>query len=370
LRDPADAPERRRQEREPSRRARGPQGHLRDRAARGAVRPQPRGQARHPRRLLPARAGRGALAAEGQAAAAHARLRDLARPRLAQRRRQTAAAGRPPQEPGGRAQRRLRLADHRRQALRRGGRRPAHGARDLLRVARDRQDRRAELRDGPDAARRGRAPGRVRVHAGADPEVRGRGARTPGTARLSRAALALAALALGPLAPAAAAPGATRVLKAVRSAGEIHLDGRLDEAAWQAAPVADGFLQRDPDQGQPASEPTELRLLFDDHALYAGVRLRDAAPGAISRQLSRRDTLPEADSFALYLDPQHDHRNGVVLEVSAAGVQRDAALYDDNFEDVTWDAVWESAVSRDESGWTLELRLPFSQLRFPSVVGH
>ena len=59
-----------------------------------------------------------------------------------------------------------------------------------------------------------------------------------------------------------------------------------------------------------------------------------------------------------------------MLEVSAAGVQRDAALYDDNFEDVTWDAVWESAVSRDESGWTLELRLPFSQLRFPTVVGH
>ncbi|HEY7923259.1 MAG TPA: DUF5916 domain-containing protein [Vicinamibacteria bacterium] len=160
------------------------------------------------------------------------------------------------------------------------------------------------------------------------------------------------------------------MLRALRSTGEIRLDGRLDEAAWQAAPVADGFLQRDPDQGQPASEPTELRLLFDDHALYAGVRLRDAAANLISRQLSRRDTVPEADSFALYLDPQHDHRTGVVLEVSAAGVQRDAALYDDNFEDVTWDAVWESAVSRDESGWTLELRLPFSQLRFPSVVGH
>ena len=160
------------------------------------------------------------------------------------------------------------------------------------------------------------------------------------------------------------------MLRAVHSQEEIRLDGRLDEAAWQAAPVADGFLQRDPEQGQPASEPTELRLLFDDHALYVGVRLRDRAPALISRQLSRRDTVPEADSFALYLDPQHDHRNGVVLEVSAAGVQRDAALYDDNFEDVTWDAVWESAVSRDESGWTLELRLPFSQLRFPSVVGH
>ena len=157
------------------------------------------------------------------------------------------------------------------------------------------------------------------------------------------------------------------MLRAVRVQGEVQLDGRLDEPDWLTAPAAGGFLQRDPEQGQPATESTELRLLFDDHALYAGVRLRDSTPGAISRQLSRRDAVAEADSFALFLDPQHDHRTGVVLEVSAAGVQRDAALYDDNFEDVTWDAVWESAVTRDAEGWTLEMRIPFSQLRFPAV---
>ena len=100
------------------------------------------------------------------------------------------------------------------------------------------------------------------------------------------------------------------------------------------------------------------------------MHLRDSAPGAISRQLSRRDAFAEADRFTLFLDPHHDHRTGVVLEVSAAGVQRDAALYDDNFEDVTWDAVWESAVTRDEQGWALEIRVPFSQLRFPTVSGH
>ena len=72
------------------------------------------------------------------------------------------------------------------------------------------------------------------------------------------------------------------------------LDGRLDEPDWQAAPVASGFLQRDPDQGQPATEPTELRLLFDDHALYVGARLFDREPGRIVRQLSRRDALAEA----------------------------------------------------------------------------
>jgi hypothetical protein len=168
----------------------------------------------------------------------------------------------------------------------------------------------------------------------------------------------------------AAPPGQGPVVRAARAAGEIRIDGRLDEADWLAAPAVSAFLQRDPEQGEPASEATELRLLYDDHALYAGVRLSESEPGRIARQLSRRDVLPEADSFALLLDPQHDQRTGVLLEVSAAGVQRDAALYDDNFEDVTWDAVWESAVARDESGWWLEIRVPLSQLRFPSLAGH
>ncbi|HEY8232367.1 MAG TPA: DUF5916 domain-containing protein [Vicinamibacteria bacterium] len=158
------------------------------------------------------------------------------------------------------------------------------------------------------------------------------------------------------------------MLRAVRAQGAIEVDGRLDEPDWLKAPAAIGFVQRDPEQGRSASEETELRLVFDDHALYAGVRLRDSAPDAISRQLSRRDAAFEADAFALLLDPHHDHRTGVLLEVSAAGVQRDAALYDDNFEDVSWDAVWESAVTRDASGWTLEMRVPLAQLRFTSAA--
>ena len=150
----------------------------------------------------------------------------------------------------------------------------------------------------------------------------------------------------------------------------ILLDGRLDEADWRGAPVASDFLQRDPDQGQPATEATELRVLFDDHALYVGARLQDREPGRIVRQLSRRDALAEADTFTLYLDPHRDRRTGVALQVSAAGVQRDAAIYDDNFEDDTWDAVWESAVAIDGDGWSVEMRVPFSQLRFPTAPGH
>lgn len=180
----------------------------------------------------------------------------------------------------------------------------------------------------------------------------------------------LAGLCPSVLGAAPLSPASPSVVGARRVSAPITLDGRLDEPDWQAAPVASGFLQRDPDQGQPATEPTELRLLFDDHALYVGARLRDDAPDRIVRQLSRRDALPEADSFTLFLDPHRDRRTGVVLQVSAAGVQRDAAIYDDNFEDDTWDAVWESAVAIDGDGWSVEMRIPFSQLRFPATAGH
>ena len=137
----------------------------------------------------------------------------------------------------------------------------------------------------------------------------------------------------------AATPPEGLVLRAERASTPIVLDGRLEEPAWQEAPVAGGFLQRDPNQGEPATEPTELRLLFDDKALYVGARLTDGMADRIVRQLSRRDAVAEADTFTLYLDPHPDRQTGVVLQVSAAGVQRDAALYDDNFEDDTWDAV-------------------------------
>ena len=171
---------------------------------------------------------------------------------------------------------------------------------------------------------------------------------------------------------ARAAPGPDEAVvpPAQRASTPIVLDGRLDEPAWQEATPAGDFLQRDPNQGEPATETTDLRLLFDDRALYVGARLRDSAADRIVRQLSRRDAVPEADSFTLFLDPHHDGRTGVVLQVSAAGVQRDAAIYDDNFEDDTWDAVWESAVKVDDAGWTVEMRIPFSQLRFPTAPGH
>ena len=99
-------------------------------------------------------------------------------------------------------------------------------------------------------------------------------------------------------------------------------------------------------------------------ALYVGVRLLDCEPARIARQLARRDQNAEADSFSLYLDAHHDHVTGATFSVSAAGVQRDATIYNDSWTDDSWDAVWESAVKIDDSGWVAEMRIPYSQLRF------
>lgn len=153
---------------------------------------------------------------------------------------------------------------------------------------------------------------------------------------------------------------------AARLTGPVAIDGRLTEESWLSIPAHAGFAQREPNEGEPATEETELRVAYDEDALYVGVRLFDTEPTRIMRRLSRRDESADADLVTIYLDPYHDHVSGVMFEVSAAGVQRDAQIYDDYNRDPQWDAVWVSAVAIDDQGWTAELKIPFSQLRFVS----
>lgn len=157
---------------------------------------------------------------------------------------------------------------------------------------------------------------------------------------------------------------------AARTPSAPSIDGRADDQAWQVAPAFGAFRQKDPDEGQPASEATQVRVAYDDSALYVLLVMSDREPGKIVRRLARRDAEADADLVRVYLDPAHDHKTGVYFEVSAAGVQGDAILYNDSWDDRSWDGVWDSAVSRDEQGWTAELRLPLSQLRFPPASEH
>jgi hypothetical protein len=165
------------------------------------------------------------------------------------------------------------------------------------------------------------------------------------------------------------APETVASLNAVAIEERILIDGKLTEPAWQAATPFSDFHQRDPHEGDPSSEITRIRFLYDDRALYVGVELFDADSSHIVARLSRRDAYPDSDYFTLYLDPYHDHLTGAMFRVSAAGVQQDSAISNDTNQDSSWDAVWQSAVTQNNDGWFLEMRIPFSQLRFSSSTG-
>jgi len=153
-------------------------------------------------------------------------------------------------------------------------------------------------------------------------------------------------------------------VRAARAPAEIALDGVLSEAGWAAAVPVSAFTQREPDEGAPATERTEVRVLYDDDALYVGARLFDRHPDSVRAQLARRDRVSNSDRFLVFLDCYHDRRTGFFFGINAAGTLYDGTLFNDDWESDTWDGVWEGTATRDSLGWSAELRIPYSQLRF------
>lgn len=151
---------------------------------------------------------------------------------------------------------------------------------------------------------------------------------------------------------------------AARIKSAIKLDGRLDEAAWASATPATEFIQTEPNEGQPATEGTEVRFVFDDDALYIGARMH-ALHGPVRTRLARRDAFVEGSDFLyIMLDSHHDHLAAYQFSVNPSGVKRDELNNNTGRPDDSWDAVWDLETSVDDKGWTAELRIPFSQLRF------
>jgi hypothetical protein len=157
------------------------------------------------------------------------------------------------------------------------------------------------------------------------------------------------------------------VAHAVPLKGTIKIDGKLDEAAWQAAPVIDRFIQYDPENGQPATQRTEVRILYDDDALYIGAWMFDSLGKAgITGRLVRRDNAGDGeDLFQVIFDTFHDHQGRTRFEMNPAGVRNDALGSGTQNPDPSWDPIWEGAASVDDKGWYVEMRVPFSQLRYP-----
>ena len=162
------------------------------------------------------------------------------------------------------------------------------------------------------------------------------------------------------------------VVRAVRVSSSIQIDGMPDEAAWAAATPMTIFTQIDPFESEPVSQPTDVRFLFDDDALYIGGRFYDSGP--IMTRLARRDaSVSDSDLFTVSIDSYHDHQTSYRFTTNPSGLKRDATVTSGGGGfggggggrgDSSWDPIWEVASVIMDAGWFTEMRIPFSQLRF------
>ena len=161
-----------------------------------------------------------------------------------------------------------------------------------------------------------------------------------------------------------------RRIRVLHISEPIKIDGRLDEPAWSQAVAATDFRQREPNEGELASEKTEVRLLFDEKTLYVGIHAFDSEPSRInSRELVRDATFSNDDKVEIILDTYHDRRNAYRFAVNPLGTQQDALITDEGRDvNLSWDAPWISAGRIDETGWIVEIAIPLTTLRFTEGV--
>ena len=152
-------------------------------------------------------------------------------------------------------------------------------------------------------------------------------------------------------------------INAVRSTVDLVIDGVLDEDVWANTEIASGLRQNRPNPGQPASQPTEIRVLYDDEFLYIGAEMYDNSPDSILHQLSQRDQIENSDMFGFWISSFRDGINAFEFMVTPDGVQLDALVSADG-EDFNWNAVWQCNTQIHDRGWTAEFKIPYSAFRF------
>jgi hypothetical protein len=154
-------------------------------------------------------------------------------------------------------------------------------------------------------------------------------------------------------------------LNAIRTTSSPVIDGVLDDEAWVHADVATDFIQYDPVPGAKPYQRTEVRVLYDDNAIYIGAILYDTAPDSILKELSPRDQIANTDWFSVQFDTYLTGQNAFEFIVTPSGIQIDRRLAAPDIRDHSWDAVWISEVKITSFGWVVELEIPYAALRFP-----
>jgi hypothetical protein len=174
--------------------------------------------------------------------------------------------------------------------------------------------------------------------------------------------LALGASGLAKAAPLEARPR----VRGVRISRPPVIDGRLDDPIWAAVPVSSAFTQKFPNEKQAPAEATQMRVAYDDEALYVAIDCEQTLAPVTSR-LTRRDRLVEADWVAVAIDTRGDGKSGFDFNVNAAGVLSDGIRFDDTSLAGEWDENWEARTALGARGWSAEFRIPLRILRFPST---
>ncbi len=161
-----------------------------------------------------------------------------------------------------------------------------------------------------------------------------------------------------------------RQLTAVRTSGPLTIDGVLDEADWNAAPVAKDFIQSEPNEGAKATFDTEVRILYDDSYLYFGVKAFDPEPSKlIITDLTRDYNTRSVDSFGIVLDTFHDRRNSYMFHTNPAGAKFDGQSFNEGQAfDRNWDGVWHTRARVTEDGWVAEIAIPFRTVKFRNLA--
>ncbi len=176
----------------------------------------------------------------------------------------------------------------------------------------------------------------------------------------------LTALLIAGLAPTAAAQTTpAKTLHVFRASMPIRVDGVLDDEPWRQAEAATDFVQQDPHMNEPVSEPTAVRVLVDDTAIYFGIVCRDSDPhGIVGRELRRDNPLAADDRFEIVLDTFHDHRNAFHFVTNPLGTQYDALITDEGHDvNAEWNERWWSEARITDEGWTAEIKIPLTTLR-------
>ncbi|MQA29847.1 MAG: hypothetical protein GEU82_08415 [Luteitalea sp.] len=157
-------------------------------------------------------------------------------------------------------------------------------------------------------------------------------------------------------------------VRAVRLTESLVVDGRLDEDVYRKTSSFGNFIQQEPDEGQPATETTEVWIFFDDRHVYVSARLHVSQPHRLTANELRRDSVNifRNDYFGVTLDTLFDHRSGIFVMTNAIGGQRDALVTDEarslNFD---YNAIWDVKSQRFDQGWMTEMAIPFKSLRYP-----